>query len=359
MSLTLKVLSSVREVDPDLWNLCAGTHPFVQHAFLQALEESGAVGPKRGVLPRYVLVYDEADNLLACVPGMLKWGTLREYGPEAIWLKQGLAEGCFSWPKFQLGVPFFPTMGPRILRHSAANKTLSDAVLLKVLRELGPSLGARQSFNVMYVDADALAQHGALLSREYQSMWTNAGYIDLKDYLTKLPKQKRYEFLKERHCAEAQGLAFRCLHGLQITEQMLSNYYEGHRRVCERHGNYPWLPDDAYRRLVEALGDSACLFGYFDEQSRMVAGMLGVHDRAERVLYLFQWSELEKRPGLALDLICRRPIDYAIAHGVCRIDSGLDAPHKALRGWQRYPVFNGHWFNDERLKLLAQNCLRA
>lgn len=96
MPLRLKIISSIRDVRADDWNLCAGSHPFVQHSFLNALEASGSIGKQRGVQPCYATLYDQQDVMVACAPGMLKWGAIREYGPEIQWLKKGLEAGCFS-----------------------------------------------------------------------------------------------------------------------------------------------------------------------------------------------------------------------------------------------------------------------
>lgn len=357
MSLALRIISSIDQVDSFAWDLCAGSHPFVRHAFLKALE---TVGTKRGVLPRHVLLY-EREKLVACAPGMLKSGTVREYGPEARWLKDGMAAGCFAWPKFQLGVPLQPTLGPRILVHPDGNADLIQKSTLRALKQLAPHLGAGQSFNVMHVDAEtalALKQSGALLSSESHSMWFNAGYDDLRAYLATLPEHKRSRFLKERRCAEAQGLNFSVLRGGEISDLIITDYYEGHRRVCARHGHEPWLPQAAYREIVKSMG-GACLFGYFDDASRLVAGILCLYACEEGVLYLLQWSEMAKINGIALDLICLRPIDFAIAHGIPKVDSGLAALHKKLRGWQTCNVFHAHWFNDSRLESLAEFYTRA
>jgi predicted N-acyltransferase len=48
-AITVKVLSGIGEVAPDQWDACAGSdNPFVCHAFLKALEDSGSVGRKTG-----------------------------------------------------------------------------------------------------------------------------------------------------------------------------------------------------------------------------------------------------------------------------------------------------------------------
>lgn len=362
MQLKLRVVSSIQQVDPNQWDLCAGQHPLTRHAFLLALETSGALGERRGVLPRYVLLQNSEHGLVACAPAMLKWGTTREYGPEAVWLSKGSRNGCFSWPKFQLGVPFFPMTGPRLLiRPDMASADL-EAVLLRNLLAISPRLGSPEVFNVMHVApalADRLRRAGATLSCELQSMWYNNGHANLDDYLAAIPARKRLRFHKDRQAADSHGLVFNVLRGSQIDTATLTDYYEGHRRVCERHGHQPWLPEQTYRSMVTVFGDATYLFGYFNQDAQLEAGVLGLHAHDENVLYTMQWSERHKLDSVALDLICMRPIEFAIEHGIGKIDSGLAAPHKQLRGWKTVPVYHAHWFGNQVLRRLALQVLGA
>ena len=65
MTFELRVVDTIEAVAPEAWDACAAGHPFVQHAFLKALEISGALGIERGVLPRYVLLMDAMHGLVA------------------------------------------------------------------------------------------------------------------------------------------------------------------------------------------------------------------------------------------------------------------------------------------------------
>jgi len=356
MQLKYKVESSIRSVDAESWNLCAGSHLFLQHDFLLALETSGTFGRQRGVIPKYLLLYEAQDQLLACAPGMLKWSTIREYGPEAIWLKQGLAEGLFHWPKFQLGVPFFPSIGPRLLVHPKQHRKVTEKTLLHALFKVIPRLGAPSIFNIMHIDAQMAKEFeeaGALISYEGQSLWYNRNYISSEDYLQTLSYKKRLQFNQERKAALAHGMEYRILRGSHITEAVIKDYYEGHRRVCARHGNLPWLSIEAYRNIILSMKDHAYLFGYFDKTDQFIAGCLGLHSATENIFYLLQWSEMHKLDRLALDIVCYRPIDLAIEQKIIKIDSGLMAPHKQLRGWLTEPVYHAHWFYSTALQTLA------
>ena len=53
LPLTLTLHPRIAEIAPADWNACAGAdNPFVSHAFLSALEDSGSAGPRTGWLPQ-------------------------------------------------------------------------------------------------------------------------------------------------------------------------------------------------------------------------------------------------------------------------------------------------------------------
>lgn len=357
MNLNFKLIDSIQEVAAQDWNACAGDHPFVQHEFLSALEVSGALGPKRGVLPRYALLNDSVHGLVACAPAMLMWGSVREYGPEIRWLKAGLQANCFAWPKFQVGLPFFPVMGPKLLvrpdQHQHANAL--RATLIKILMQLGQREDRKSVFNILHIDKPAAIEcksHGAMLSGERHSMWFNHGFSSRINYLSTLTKHTRENFHRDRRLAQSHGLEFKILHGHDLSAELLADYYEGHRRVCERYTTQPWLPATAYVSIAQSIPQAVMLMGYF-RGGRLIAGIMYLLGNAEQTLYALQWSEMEKLDGIAMDLICHRPIDYAIEHGIAKLDSGLAAPHKSHRGWLTVPVYHAHWFYTDELKTLA------
>ncbi|PWK54908.1 GNAT family N-acetyltransferase [Roseicyclus mahoneyensis] len=359
MALELRVINTIEAVDADAWDACAAGHPFVQHAFLKALETSGALGADRGVLPRHILLMDATHGLVACAPAMLKWGTLREYGPEVHWLRAGLDAGFFKWPKFQVGVPFFPVTGRKLLVRRGFAETPLRAALIKGLLQLGQRAEQQSVLNILHIDnatARLCQGQGALVAGERHSMWTNTGFNDWADYVAQLHKRKRYQLHKERRQAEAHGLAFRVLKSFELTDEILTDYYEGHRRVCERYGGTPWLPAPIYEAIARLMPLDALLMGYFDG-ARFVAGNLQLCAAAEQTLYILQASEMTKLDSMQLDLICYRPIEYALEHGIGKLDSGLVAKHKQHRGWQSAPVYHAHWFFNDELKALAQQHL--
>lgn len=359
MKLSAKVFDTIEKLPEAAWDACAGGQPFVRHAFFLALERSGACTPERGVRPRYVTLWDERGGLVAGAPAMLKVGNKREFGPEIRWLRRGAAQGCFDWPKFQLGVPFYTVAGPRLLVPPGPHAAALQAALLRVLAQLAEQRYRSGVFNLMHLEraqAQALRARGWVISAEPRTLWQNPGHADWAAYLASLPHRKRHQLLRERALAHASGLRFEVLHGEQLTPALVAEFYAAYCRVCAQHGNGPWLPPRFLAQLVATLPQAIRLFAAFDGET-LAAGVFAFVD--SQTLYAQHWGALEARSAATFELLCYAPIEYAIAQGLRQVDTGLAGPHKRRGGMTEDPVFHAHWFFDERLKALALQELAA
>ena len=71
--VTLKIISRVSEVSAADWDACAGPdNPFVSHAFLSALEDSGSAVEDEGWGPQHLVLEDDDGQLIAAVPAYIK-----------------------------------------------------------------------------------------------------------------------------------------------------------------------------------------------------------------------------------------------------------------------------------------------
>ena len=77
--VAVRILSSLGDVAPEQWDACAGAgNPFVSHAFLKTLEDSGAASAESGWQAQH-LVIDDADGPAAVAPCYLKSHSYGEY----------------------------------------------------------------------------------------------------------------------------------------------------------------------------------------------------------------------------------------------------------------------------------------
>src|SRR5688572_8975439 len=73
LSLELRIIERISEVKAEEWNALVhvDSSPFVEHAWLDCLEEAGCVGGRTGWLPRHLVLYD-GKKVVAAAPAYLK-----------------------------------------------------------------------------------------------------------------------------------------------------------------------------------------------------------------------------------------------------------------------------------------------
>ena len=119
--LIARVASSVGAIAADQWDRLAGPdNPFMSHAFLSALEDSGSVGPGTGWSPAPIVIEDARGHLHAALPAYLKDHSQGEYVFDHAWADAWHRAGGRYYPKLQIAAPFTPATGPRLLLEDEA-----------------------------------------------------------------------------------------------------------------------------------------------------------------------------------------------------------------------------------------------
>src|SRR6185437_10101842 len=102
IQLTLSLHRAIAEIDAGEWNACAGDdNPFVCHAFLAALEDSGSAGARTGWLPQHAALRNAAGTLVGAVPLYAKSHSYGEYVFDHGWAHAFEQAGGEYYPKLQ------------------------------------------------------------------------------------------------------------------------------------------------------------------------------------------------------------------------------------------------------------------
>jgi hypothetical protein len=88
--------------------------PFLSHAWLDALEQSGAAAPERGWAGRHVLVR-RGGRAVAAMPAWARTDSHGDFGRDWHWADAASRAGIPYYPKLVVGVPFTPATGRRLL----------------------------------------------------------------------------------------------------------------------------------------------------------------------------------------------------------------------------------------------------
>ena len=90
---------------------------------------------------------------------------------------------------------------------------------------------------------------------------------------------------------------------------------------------------------------------------RPVAGALNLIGR--ETLFGRYWGCSEHHPCLHFELCYYQAIDYAIAHGMARVEAGAQGSHKLARGYLPVTTHSLHWVRDDGFAEAIANYLEA
>jgi predicted N-acyltransferase len=346
MNLTLH--PSIAELDPIGWDACAGDgNPFVSHAFLSAVEDSGSAGARTGWLPQHAALRDADGRLLAVAPMYAKSHSYGEYVFDHGWAQAFERAGGNYYPKLQVASPFSPVPGPRLLIHP--DSTITPAQFGAALAQACDQLDL-SSVHVTFCEEPewhALGAAGWLQRLGTQYHWSNNGYASFDDFLGALSSRKRKSLRRERRDANDCGLDFVTLRGTEITPAQWAAFYRFYRSTVDRKWGSAYLTKTFFPLLSEKLGDRVVLMLAYKD-GKPVAGALNLAGRD--ALYGRNWGCIGDYPFLHFELCYYRAIDYAIEHGLKRVEAGAQGEHKIQRGYLPSPTYSAHWIAHHSLR---------
>ncbi len=348
LALEAHILTSFRDVSADAWDACVPDHhPFVRHAFLSALEESGSATAETGWLGQHVVLKDSHGTVLGAVPMYLKNHSQGEYVFDHGWADAFERAGGRYYPKMQVSVPFTPATGPRLLLRAgaAANEEEAAALqgaLLSACIQCSDKIGA-SSLHVTFPseeEAGLMREAGLLQRTGMQFHWDNDGYDSFEDFLAGLASRKRKQIRRERREALAEGLSIRALSGEDIQEHHWDAFFHFYQETSSRKWGMPYLTREFFSLLGQNMGDQVVLM-IAENAGRPIAGALNL--MSGDTLYGRNWGAVEYHKFLHFELCYYQAIDYAIAHGLRRVEAGAQGEHKLLRGYLPCPTYSAHW----------------
>ncbi len=347
--LSLTLHRSIAEIPALDWDACAGEeNPFVSHTFLLALEESGSTGGRSGWLAQHAALRDSGGRLLGCAPMYAKAHSYGEYVFDHGWADAFERAGGQYYPKLQVASPFSPVPGPRLLIRPDAG--IGPGAMAQALAQACESLDL-SSVHVTFCEAqewEALGAAGWLQRIGTQFHWANAGYASFEDFLGALASRKRKQIKRERRDAAAAGFELRTLRGAEITPRHWAAFHQFYLSTADKKwGRSAYLREAFWPLLGERLGDKVVLM-VAERDGEPVAGALNLMGRD--ALYGRNWGCLAEAPFLHFELCYYRAIDFAIEHGLARVEAGAQGEHKIQRGYLPVPTYSAHFIRHGGLR---------
>ncbi|HYD99777.1 MAG TPA: GNAT family N-acetyltransferase, partial [Alphaproteobacteria bacterium] len=347
---TAEFIAGLDAVAAAEWDLLAGPdNPFLRHAFLRALEETDCVGAEAGWLPRHLLLRDEAGTLVGAAPAYVKGHSYGEYVFDHGWADAFHRAGGRYYPKLLVGVPFTPVPGPRLLARPGAEAGTIRAALAQALAQDAGRLRL-SSIHVTFphkAEWQALGEAGWLQRLGFQYHWHNRGYASFDDFLGAFASRKRKAVRRERQQAQASGIRLHTLTGADLKPEHWDAFYRFYIDTGSRKWGSPYLNRAFFHRLGEAMAEQVVLV-MAEQDGAWVAGALNL--RGTDTLYGRNWGTLVDVPFLHFEACYYQAIDFAIAHGLKRVEAGAQGEHKIQRGYLPVPTYSAHWLKDADLK---------
>ncbi|MGL4812325.1 MAG: GNAT family N-acetyltransferase [Beijerinckiaceae bacterium] len=360
--LTVKIAGGLSVVPQADWKACAqgddaACNPFVDHRFLSALEDSGSVGGRTGWTPAYVLIENADGALLACAPSYVKTHSRGEYVFDQGWADAYERAGGAYYPKIQVSVPFTPATGPRLLVRSGAQAGLARSSLLAGLRALRAQTRASSLHLTFLTEQDraTLEAREFLMRTDQQFHWFNRGYATFDEFLALLASRKRKLIRRERRDALANGITIDHLTGRDLTEAVWDQFFAFYMDTGSRKWGRPYLTRAFFSLIGERMADDILLI-MAKRDGKYIAG--AINFISLDTLYGRHWGCIEDHPFLHFEVCYYQAMDYAIAHGLARVEAGAQGEHKLLRGYDPVLTHSAHDIADPALRRAIADYLK-
>jgi predicted N-acyltransferase len=341
----ISLVPSIARIPAAEWDACAGTgNPFVSHAFLSALEETGCVGGRTGWTPQHLVARTAAGAPIGVAPLYAKTHSYGEYVFDHGWANAYERAGGAYYPKLQSCVPFTPVTGPRLLLHPDAPAD-GAAVLVAGLEAAARQTGVSSLHVTFPTESEwsMLGEAGWLLRTGQQYHWENRGYRCFDDFLGELNSRKRKSIRRERREVADAGVEVLALSGGDLRPEHWDAFHRFYMDTAGRKWGQPYLNRAFFHRIGETMADRIVLM-LGRRGGEWICGALNLV--GGDALYGRNWGAVVDVPFLHFEACYYRAMDVAIERGLARVEAGAQGEHKIQRGYLPTRTRSAHWVAD-------------
>ncbi len=359
MDLTIKACSGIGEIGQTAWDACANPtdgrfafDPFVSFSFLAALEQSQSAVARTGWAP-YHLALEQGDRIIGVAPMYLKNHSQGEYVFDYSWADAFERAGGRYYPKLQCAVPFTPAGGRRLLTDTVENEAYLLSGMMQVAEKMDVS-----SIHITFANQEQwqrMGEAGFLQRVDKQFHWHNHDYGNFDDFLAALSSKKRKNIRQERRRALTNDIQIECLTGADLQESHWDAFYQFYVDTGSRKWGSPYLTREFFSLIGESMPEDILLI-LANRDGRYIAG--AINFIGDECLYGRNWGCIEDHAFLHFEVCYYQAIEWAIAHGLKRVEAGAQGPHKLARGYLPTPTHSAHWIVNTSLKDAVEHYLK-
>ena len=357
MTISIKNIESLHSVSAKEWNFLAGSQfPFIQHEFLIALENNGAVGKEFGWLTHFFLAY-ENDKLIGALPVYIKFNSYGEFVFDWAWADAYQQNHIRYYPKLVTSIPYTPATGPRLLiNNDARYNEIADTLINSVLSFAEKS--QISSFHCLFTnekDTEYFNKNPHFMMRlGCQFHWTNNNYKSFTHYLDYLTSKKRKQIKRERRIVKEQDIEFEILNGHEATEFHWDTYHRFYESTFERKSGMPTLSNNFFKEIANTMPENIVLV-LARYQGKYVASAFNL--KGTDTLYGRHWGCNEDFDNLHFEACYYQGLEYCIEHGLKYFEPGAQGEHKIARGFMPTKTWSAHWIAHPQFRQSISNFL--
>lgn len=359
----LRVIAELSTIDAEAWDACANpaglpANPFVKHAFLKALEESGSATAETGWMGQHLALENSQNEVLGVMPLYLKNHSQGEYVFDYGWADAFHRAGGQYYPKLLSAIPFTPATGRRLLVPTGPNQAEHETALLAGALTLMEKLQT-SSLHLNFLpetEWDFLGDKGFLQRTDQQFHWHNNDYPSFEAFLDALASRKRKNLKKERAKALENGIRIDWLTGDDLTDAHWDDFFHFYLDTGQRKWGTPYLTRDFFAHIQDTMRDDVLLI-MAARDDRYIAGALNFI--GGDTLYGRNWGCIEDHPFLHFEVCYYQAIDFAIDRKLSRVEAGAQGVHKLARGYAPHRTHSAHYIAHEGLRDAVANYLES
>lgn len=355
-------------ISPESWNTLSGAarhagpeaepyNPFISHAFLSALENSGSATSATGWQGNHLLLEDETGKLAGALLLYARNNSRGEYVFDQGWAEAFERAGGQYYPKLQSSVPFTPATGPRLLVAQGYDPATIRAVLASGLRQMTQQADLSSAHITFLPETELpfLEREGFLHRTDQQFHFINHGYRNHDEFLARLSSRKRKDLKKERRAALENGISIDWLTGSDLTEAVWDQFFAFYMDTGNRKWGRPYLTRDFYSMIGQSMADDILLV-MAKREGRYIAG--AINFIGSKTLYGRHWGCTEDHPFLHFEVCYHQAIDFALSKGLASVEAGAQGEHKLARGYVPVTTHSAHFITHPGLERAVADYLR-
>ncbi|KAI4298907.1 hypothetical protein L6164_032420 [Bauhinia variegata] len=363
--ITVSVVSSISEIASSEWDACSldatgaeKFNPFLTHAFLSSLEDSGSAVKETGWMPRHIIAKDEGDNVVGVIPLYLKSHSYGEFVFDHSWADAYYSYGSRYYPKLQCCVPFTPVTGPRILVRNTPFKDEVFDVLVSAMKDFTAKSQISSLHITFPTEKEWLkcSEKGFLQRIGLQYHWKNRNYKNFDEFLMDMKQSKRKNIRQERKKITSQNLIMKRLRGYEIKSRHWDSFYKFYRNTTDNKWGSPYLTREFFHQIGSKMGDQVLLV-VAEEGDELVAGALNLIGGDTLFGRLWGCQPRSYYPSLHFEACYYQAIEAAIELNLKTVEAGAQGEHKIHRGYLPVTTYSSHFLLDEGFRKAIEDFL--